>query len=110
MKFPERLYYPIYKAVKIINNAIEDNRYHIDIDDLLYFANIGELELCYYFSMRGGNDCVGEISINAYGDEKVDLLANIMPDKDSFDLLKTEYGIIVCDLYKVNKEAAQLYG
>ena len=46
MSLPERQHYSLDKAVKKINSYIPDKE-HIDLDDLLHYALIGEIELFY---------------------------------------------------------------
>lgn len=58
MALPERLYYPLDKAIKKINLELTEKE-HIDIGDLLHFATNKDLELCIPFSsekyIKSGN-------------------------------------------------------
>lgn len=47
MALPERAYYPLEKAVEKLNNECG---YNLDVQDLLHFAAIEQLELCVFIS------------------------------------------------------------
>ena len=117
MALPERLFYPLDKAVIKINQKLSPENY-IDIEDLLYFCFCKKIELCVFYTENIAKKYIlpadyrynkshnkkittlGEISIDTSQNSGFEFLEKLFVHDDFYGKsLKTKYGFITADLF-----------
>ncbi|MCX8579977.1 hypothetical protein J3U35_11040 [Gilliamella sp. B2717] len=117
MALPERLFYPLDKAVIKINQKLSLEN-HIDIEDLLYFCFCKKVELCVFYTEKMTSKYIlptnyrsdwyhnekmltlGQISINTVQDSGFKFLEELFVHDDFYGRsIKTKYGFIAADLF-----------
>lgn len=117
MTLPERLFYPLDKAVIKINQKLS-NKSHIDIEDLLYFCFCKKIELCVFYNEEISKKYIlptdyrnridhnkkmitlGEMSIDTSQEDGFKFLEELFVHDDFyFRNIITKYGFIRADLF-----------